>query len=78
MRTLVEVTYDEENKDGEVITKKSHYYLLHWGLKYDLFDDAGRILTPTYTVAICQDRETDQVRCFRPEQLKIIGDSIKK
>lgn len=68
MRTLVEVSYNDEDD------KKEQYFLLHWGLKMQVIND----LAVTFTVAICQNVKTGDILCFYPEQLKVIGTKIKE
>lgn len=72
MRSLCEVTFEEENKDGDKIFKKGNFWLLHFGLTYDIVNSVS------FTVAICEDCETGQLRCFLPQNLKMIGTEIKK
>lgn len=81
MRTLCEASWetDEELKEGEPVIKKGKFFLLHFGLKCDLIETENkRMVAMNYTVAICQDCKTGQIREFLPTQLKIIGDEIKK
>jgi len=81
MRVLVEVEIatDEVGEDEELIYEKKEFFLLHWGLDYTLIEmEEGRRIAANFTVAICEDYETGQILCFRPEQLKIIGREIKK
>ena len=78
MRTLVEVTFEEENKDGDTIEKKAKFWLLHWGLQREIINTGQGLAVGNWTVAICEDYETGQIRCFLPEQLTIIGQEIKK
>jgi len=81
MRVLVEVTQEREelSNEGETLYEKDLYYLLHWGLDYTIIEtnDDMRVGV-SYTVAICQNMETNIVRCFRPEQLQVLGREIKQ
>lgn len=78
MRVFCEVTWEDEEKD-EPNTEKGLYILLHWGLQYEIIQvEEGRLLPVNYTVGICQDYETGEVRCFLPGQIKILGQEIKK
>ena len=76
MRTLVEVTYEKEGelKEDEPATEKEEYWLLHWGTKMEIINNIG----VNFSVAICQNCKTGDVLCFLPEQLKIIGQEIRK
>jgi len=69
MRTLTEVRVIKEGteNDEEPSYETRKFYLLHWGMS-----------VKHYTVAICEDCDTGQIRCFLPESLKIIGQEIKK
>lgn len=69
IKTLVEATYEE---DGE--ERKGSYWLLHWGLKYDLLPDSyGKLVPVHYTVGICQNIQTGGIEMFLPDQLKVEG-----
>jgi hypothetical protein len=79
MRSLCEATWEEENKDGDMITRKGKFWLLHFGLKHEIINTGDNgLAVGNWTVAICEDCETGQLRCFVPEQIKIIGQEIKK
>ena len=78
MRILCEATWENEEKD-EPAMEKGTYWLLHWGLQFEIIQvEEGRLLPVNYTVAVCQDYDTGEVRCFLPEQIKILGTEIKK
>jgi hypothetical protein len=72
MKTMVEVTWIEEVNE-ETVTKTDKYWLLYWGLKFDIVNDVA----VNYTVAICSHLVTGQVEMFSPDQLKILGTEIK-
>lgn len=75
LKTVVNVTWDDD--DGNEVTER--YYLLHFGLKYDLITmEEGNVYPVQFTVAICQHCKKGFIECFRPEQLKVIGDQIKE
>lgn len=75
VRTIVEVTYEDE--DG--LEKKDNYYLLHWGLKYDLLPDSyGQLVPVHYTVAICENLQSGVIETFLPEQCKVLGINLKE
>ncbi len=81
MRTLVEAEWDKDGelKEGELPTEKGKFWLHHWGLQYQVIDiGEGRFAVANWTVAICEDCKTGDIRCFLPEQLKIIGHELKK
>jgi len=74
LRTVVEATWVE---DGEEVQEK--YYLLHWGLKYDLIPDPNDNFYPVhFTVAICQHYKTGVIETFLPTQLRILGVNLKE
>lgn len=73
LRPLAEVSFVEDGME-----KKDLYYLLHFGLKYDLVTGMmGETVAIHYTVAICQHKETGQIEMFIPDQLKILGNEYK-
>jgi hypothetical protein len=76
MKTLVEVSYEKEGilKEDESPIEKDQFWLLHWGVKFEVIND----IAVNYTVAICQNVNTGEIICFYPEQLKIIGQKIEK
>lgn len=69
MRTLAEVRLIKEGteNDDEPAYETKKFILLYWGTSVEHF-----------TVAVCEDCETGQIKCFLPESLKIIGQEIKK
>jgi hypothetical protein len=72
LKTIVEASWDDG--DGE---SKARYYLLHWGLKYDLISEEKGSVPIHYTIGICQHCKTGVIETFLPEQLRVIGDNIK-
>jgi hypothetical protein len=81
MKTLCEVrvvkegTEDKENP----VYENRRFMLWHFGLKYQMIDMGDKKMIPiNYTVAICEDCKTGQIRCFMPEELTIIGEKIQK
>jgi hypothetical protein len=73
IKTIVEVTFDEDGYE-----KKDLYYLLHFGMKYDLIPgESGYMIPVQYSVAICQHLKTGQIETFMPEQLRVEGNEIK-
>lgn len=84
---------DEGNlldKDGEVInpSKKSKkiqepafedvlYYLLHWGLTYEILIDNHQRYPVSYTIGICQHIKTGEIRSFLPTELTVLGKEVK-
>jgi hypothetical protein len=91
--TMEPVIDDEGNlldKDGNVInpskkTKKDQvpvmeevfYYLLHWGLTYEILIDNQQRYPVSYTVGICQHIKTGAIRTFIPQELTVIGKEMK-
>lgn len=81
MRTLVEASWAREGEleEGEPAMEKGTYWLLHWALKYEIIQlEEGHVAAVNYTVGICQDFNTGELRCFLPESIKIIGTELKK
>ena len=73
IKTIVEVSWDEEGRE-----KKDNYYLLHFGLKYDLAQDGHGNLVPVhYTVAICQNIKSGAIEMFLPDQLRVLGVNLR-
>jgi len=74
------------DKEGEIIdpskkTKKVRepafveqmYYLLHWGLTYEILIDNQQRFPVTYTVGICQHIKTGVIKTVFPQELTVIG-----
>jgi hypothetical protein len=75
LKTVVEVTFE----DDEGLEKKDNYYLLHWGLKFDMIPDSYQNLVPVhFTVAICQHAKSGVIEMFHPDQLKVLGVNVKE
>jgi hypothetical protein len=71
MRTICEVVQerDEQGDDNEILYTKGIYYLLHFGLMYDIIEG-----TPVnYTVVYCESKNTGHIEAFNPTQLRILG-----
>lgn len=80
MRLLVEAEWetDGELKEGEPPTAKGKFWLHHWGLQHQIIDIGdGKLAVGNWTIGICEDYETGAIRCFLPEQLKILGQTLK-
>ena len=74
LKTIVEGSWDGE--DGPMTDK---YFLLHWGLRYELIPDAFGNLQPVhYTVGICQNIKSGAIEMFLPDQLKVLGQTVKE
>ncbi len=76
MRTICEITLIKDGTEDNIepTYERKEYYLLHFGLKYQVIDCGdGRLAVGSWTVAICQDQKTGQIKCFLPEQLIIKG-----
>lgn len=80
LKTLCEISWekDGELEEGESTIEKDLYFLLHWGLKHEIVQVEERMLAINWTVAICQNVKTGVIECFAPEQLRILGNEIKK
>jgi hypothetical protein len=81
MKTLVEAIWEKDGElvDGEPPTAKGKFWLHHWGLQHQVIDIGdGKLAVGTWTVGICEDYKTGDIRCFMPEQLKVIGHEIQK
>jgi hypothetical protein len=80
MRSLVEVSIEKEELDdqGDVVYEKKKAWLLHFGVDNTLVETEHGVVPVSYTVAICQDIETGQIQCFRPEVLRVLGTETKK
>ena len=76
LKTYCEVTIDtgEVDDEGEAIYTKDYFWLLYWGLKYDIVDNRA----VNFTVAICENCKTGQIICVMPENIKILGNEIKE
>jgi len=76
MRLLVEVSEEtgELDDDGNPIIEKTECWLHHWALEYNIV--GGQLVN--YTCAICENRETGEIRTFMPVQLRVIGKEIKE
>jgi hypothetical protein len=78
MRDLCEITWQDTEKE-EPVTVKEQYWLLHFGLKYQLIEMAGgNTMAVSYTTCICQSVKTGQLEMFDPSQIRVIGTEIKK
>jgi len=76
MRELCEVSWqqDEQIEEGNTVYVKEKYWLLHFGLRYEIINNIG----VSYTIAICEHCKTGQLEMFSPDQLRILGTEIKK
>jgi hypothetical protein len=76
MRIMVEATWESDNTgpQGEIINETDLFFLLHWGLDYTIVEtDDNHRTGVSYTIGICENVKSGEIRCFRPEQIKIIG-----
>lgn len=76
MRELCEITWEKDDQpaDGNTIYVKERYFLLHFGLRYEIINEMG----VSYTVAICQSVKTGQLEFFDITQIRVIGTELKK
>ena len=63
----------KSKKDQEPAFEEVLYYLLHWGLTYEILVDKEARYPVSYTVGICQQIESGEIRAFLPTELKVIG-----
>jgi hypothetical protein len=78
MRNLCEITWQDTDKE-EPVTVREKYWLLHFGLKYQLIETGdGNTVAVSYTVAICQSVKTGQLEYFNIDQIRVIGTEVKK
>jgi len=65
--------------DEEPVYESGKYWLWHFALKYELINNSDESITAVnYTVCVCENCETGQLETFLPEQLRILGDKLKK
>jgi hypothetical protein len=76
LKTYCEVTIDtgEVDDEGNEIYQKDYYFLLHWGIRYDIVSDQA----VSYTVGIMQNVKTGQIELHEPTSIRIIGNEIKE
>ena len=76
LKAYCEVTIDtgEIDDEGNAIYQKDFYWLLHFGLRWDIVNET----VVNYTTAICQHCKTGQIEMFDPTQIKIIGREVKE
>lgn len=79
MRILVEATWEEDTEEEteENRFKKGQFWLHYWGLEYSIVDTGdGKLAVANWTVGICENYSTGEIRCFLPEQLRVIGKKL--
>jgi hypothetical protein len=76
LKTYCEVTLatDDTDDEGNTIYKKDFYWLLHFGLKYDIVNSQA----VSYTVGLLQHCKTGQIEFHDPQMIRIIGNEIKE
>lgn len=53
------------------------YYLLHWGLTYEiLIGKDGQQYPVTYTIGICQHLKNGEIKTFIPAELTVVGKEV--
>ena len=80
MKTLVEATWikDGTEDEEEPEMETGMYWLWHWALQHDIINmEDNKVVAVNYTVGICSDYDTGQIRCFLPEQLRILGRDLQ-
>ena len=90
--TILEPVLNENgevlDKDGDPVgtSKKKHqepafedvyYYLLHWGLTYEILMDKEQRYPVSYTVGICQNIKTGVIKTFIPQEITVVGKEVK-
>jgi len=60
-------------KDQEPDMEEVFYYLLHWGLTYEILIDHQQRYPVSYTVAICQHIKSGVIKTFIPQEITVIG-----
>ena len=78
MRILVEAKWRKSNDEDEIVEEKGQFWLWHWGLDYTIVETENDRIPVAYTIAICEDCETGNILCFKPEQIRILGRETKK
>jgi hypothetical protein len=81
MKILCECQWqkDETGEDGEPVYERGEFLLLHWGLQNTITQtEDDRMIAVSYTVGICEDCKTGQIRCFLPESIRILGRLLGK
>ena len=61
---------DEDEK--ETFTEEL-YYLLHWGLTYEIRTHEDQYFTVSYTIGICQHIKSGAIMSFVPQLLTVVG-----
>ena len=80
-RTIVKViepVLDEEDnpvldEDKKEKFTEELYYLLHWGLTYEIRTHQDQYFTVQYTIGICQHIESGVIMSFIPAVLTVVG-----
>ena len=57
----------------EPVYEEVMYYLLHWGLTYEILVDGHQRYPVAYSVAICQHIKIGEVKSFTPQDLTVVG-----
>ena len=69
--------YRKRTADQIPAFEEQMYYLLHWGLTYEIltdYADGGDKYHPvSYTVGICQHMKTGNIKLFYPTELTVVG-----
>ena len=81
IKTIVECRWLKEGTEADEnpTYEKDRFILLHWGLDCQTYEsDSGQTVGINWTVAICQNCKTGDIRTFLPEQLRILGKEVKE
>jgi hypothetical protein len=65
-------------KIQEPVYEEVMYYLLHWGLTYEILVDGQQRYPIAYTVAICQHIKNGTIKSFTPQDLTVVGKEEKR
>ena len=64
-------------KDQIIAMEDQLYYLLHWGLTYEILIDRESRYPVSYTIAICQHTKTGEIKTFIPAEITVLGKEQK-
>jgi hypothetical protein len=79
MKILCECQWEKDDvgDNGEPMYERGEFLLLHWGLQNSISETKDGMISVSYSVGICEDCKTGQIRCFLPESIRILGTIIK-
>ncbi|RLD57083.1 MAG: hypothetical protein DRI97_06155 [Bacteroidetes bacterium] len=68
-----EIMDEPSRKIQELAYEEQMYYLLHWGLTYEILVDSNQRTPVTYTIGICQHISNGIIKSFVPTDLTVVG-----